>query len=256
VQAARAALVRQLRKQQADVHVLDLPVGDGVNGPDDYIGILGDGAMEQLFDGVAEGARVLDDVAGFIRRFVSLSPEQAFVVALWVLHTHAFDAADSTPYLAITSAEKRSGKTRLLEILELVVARPWLTGRVSAAALVRKIDAEAPTLLLDESDAAFAGDKEYSEALRGILNSGHRRGGKTSLCVGQGSNITFKDFSVFAPKAVAGIGKLPDTIADRSIPIRLERKKPGEGVARFRHRLWGRKLASFAPELRHGQAAN
>ena len=63
------------------------------------------------------------------------------------------------------------------------------------------------------------GEKEYAEALRGVLNTGHRRGGKASCCVGQGANITYKDFSTFCPKAIAGIGKLPDTVADRSIPI-------------------------------------
>ena len=40
------------------------------------------------------------------------------------------------------------------------------------------MDAERPTLLLDESDAAFNGEKEYAEALRGLLNTGHRRSGK------------------------------------------------------------------------------
>jgi len=40
-----------------------------------------------------------------------------------------------------------------------------------------EIDADRPALLLDESDAAFGGEKEYAEALRGVLNTGHRRGG-------------------------------------------------------------------------------
>jgi hypothetical protein len=102
--------------------------------------------------------------------------------------------------------------------------------------LTRKIDAQAPTLLLDETDAAFSGNEEYSEALRGILNAGHRRGGKCSLCVGQGAAISFKDFSVFCSKAIAGMGGLPDTVQDRSIPIRLVRKAPNEKVERFRLR--------------------
>jgi hypothetical protein len=99
----------------------------------------------------------------------------------------------------------------------------------------RKIDAERPTLLLDESDAAFKGDREYAEALRGVLNSGHRRGGKTTVCVGQGAEIGFKDFSTYCPKAIAGIGKLPDTVQSRSIPIRLKRRAPGERIERFRY---------------------
>jgi hypothetical protein len=182
------------------------------------------------------GAEVLGGLVTFIRRFVALSYVQVVMVALWVLHTHAIDAADCTPYLHIKSAEKRSGKTRLLEVLALLAARPWLTGRVSSAVLVRKTANEQPSLLLDESDVAFKGDKEYAEALRGILNAGFRRGGVTSLCVGQGANLSYRDFPVFSPKAIAGIGKLPDTIADRAVPIELRRRRQGEHVERFRQR--------------------
>ncbi len=158
------------------------------------------------------------------------------MIALWIIHTHLINAFDVTPYLNINSAEKQSGKTRLLEVLKVTVANPWLTGRASAAVLVRKVDAERPTLLLDESDAAFNGEKEYAEALRGILNTGYMSDGRASLCVGQGVQITFKDFSTFCPKAIAGIGHLPDTVEDRSIPIRLRRAAPGEVIARFRRR--------------------
>ena len=181
-------------------------------------------------------SEVLNEVAGFIRRFVVVSCPQADVAALWVAHTHTFAASSATAYLAITSAEKRSGKTRLLEVLKLLVARPWLTGRVTPAVLARKVDAERPSLLLDESDAAFKGDKDYAEALRGLLNSGHRLGGKTTVCVGQGAEISYRDFSTFCPKAIAGIGRLPDTVADRSIPIRLERKARTEEAERFHRR--------------------
>jgi Protein of unknown function (DUF3631) len=182
------------------------------------------------------GAVLLDEVTVFINRFLSLSLVQGHMLALWIVHTHCKGAADVTPYLAITSPEKQSGKTRLLEVLDVLVANPWMTGRTTAAALVRKVE-KGVTLLLDESDAAFQGEKEYAEALRGVLNSGHRRGGKASLCVGQGGNIEVKDFPVFGPKALAGIGKVPDTVADRSIPIRLKRKSPTEKVERFRRKL-------------------
>jgi hypothetical protein len=165
-----------------------------------------------------------------------MSPAQSDVAALWIAHTHCFGAAEQTPYLAISSAEKRSGKTRLLEVFELVVARPWFTGRVTAAVLARKVDAERPTLLLDESDAAFKGDKDYAEALRGLLNTGHRITGKSTVCVGQGAEMSYKDFSTYCPKAIAGIGKLPDTVADRAIPVRLERRAPDEKAERFRRR--------------------
>lgn len=177
---------------------------------------------------------LLIDVAAFIRRYVVLSDVQLVALALWVLHTHVIDAAQTTPYISIVSAEKECGKTRLLEVLDLLVAQPWFTGHTTAAALARKTEAERPTLLLDESDAAFKGDREYAEALRGLLNTGYRRGGKTTLCVGQGANIQVRDFSTFGAKAIAGIGELPDTVASRSIRVHLKRRTPGEHVDRFR----------------------
>jgi Protein of unknown function (DUF3631) len=183
------------------------------------------------------GASILDRVSAFLSRFVVLSRPQVVELSLWIAHTHAFEAAIATPYQNIHSAEKESGKTRLLEVLELLVAEPWMTGRVSAAALVREIDSAHPTLLLDEGDAAFGRDKEYAEALREVLNMGHRRGGKATICIGQGTSIKTKRFEVFCPKAIAGIGRLPDTVAGRSVPIRLKRKAHSEIVERFRPRL-------------------
>jgi hypothetical protein len=179
-------------------------------------------------------AEILDNVAAFLRRFVVMSHAQADVVALWIVHTYSLDATDVTGYLSITSAEKRCGKTRLLEMCELLVTEPWLTGRVTAAVLVRKIDGIRPTLLLDESDTALRGDSEYSDTLRGVLNLGYRRSGVVSCCVGKAETLEFHDFSSFCPKAIAGIGSLPDTVADRSFPIRLQRRAPHERVETLR----------------------
>jgi hypothetical protein len=180
------------------------------------------------------GDALLDSIKAYISHYVSLTEAQARVIAVWVLHTYTIDIADATPYLSITSAEKQSGKTRLLEVLETIVDKPWLTGKVTAAVLPRKIEVERPTLLLDESDAAFGGEKEYSETLRGVLNSGYRVTGKTSCCEKQGSAFAFRDFSTFCAKAIAGIGKLPDTVADRALQIRLKRALRAEKIHRFR----------------------
>jgi hypothetical protein len=180
---------------------------------------------------------LIDDVRRFVRRFIFLDEDQTIAVALWIIHTHAFDALGITPYLSITSAEKRSGKTHLLELLNLLVAKPWMSGDVTAATLVRKIDQQRPTLLLDESDATFKGGSEYAETLRGVLNTGFRSSGTFSRCVGaSATSLTVKDFSTFCAKAIAGIGTLPDTVADRSILIRMKRKAPHEQVERWRER--------------------
>jgi len=194
---------------------------------------------------------ILSRLVTMLQRFVAMSPSQADIVSLWIFHTHALESANVTGYLSITSAEKRCGKTRLLEILELLVVQPWFTGRATAAVLVRKIDEVRPTLLLDESDTALRDDSEYADTLRGVLNLGYKRGGKTSCCVGDRGSLSYQDFSVFCPKAIAGIGSLPDTIADRSFPIRLRRRAPNERVERFQPNE-----VSTEAQVLHGVLAN
>jgi hypothetical protein len=178
----------------------------------------------------------LHDVRAFIHRYVRIGNAEATLITLWIATTHILDAFDYVPYLHITSPVPECGKSRLLEVLEALVNNPWLTSRVSAAVLMRKLDAQHPTLLLDESDAQFNGDEEYSEALRGMLNAGFHRSGVASCCVGQGANIAFKDFKVFGAKAVAGIGRLPATVESRSIPIVMKRRLKIEQVQRWRRR--------------------
>src|SRR5438552_764575 len=92
---------------------------------------------------------LLDDVARFNRKYVVMTPAHVIAVALWEAHTHAFDAAAVTPYIHATAATMQCGKTRLLEVAAKIVARPWLTGRMSAAVLPRKLERDRSTLLLD-----------------------------------------------------------------------------------------------------------
>jgi hypothetical protein len=102
-----------------------------------------------------EPADLLLSITAFVRRFVVLAPAQADVIALWVLHTWTIDAAEATPFLAVLSPEMRSGKTRLLEVLELIVRNPWRAVNPSEAVLYRKVSTQQPTLLLDETDNIF-----------------------------------------------------------------------------------------------------
>jgi hypothetical protein len=143
------------------------------------------------------------------------------------------DPFETTPFLNATSPEKQCGKTRLLDALELVVARPWRTIMPSEAVLFRKIDAASPTLLLDECDAIFDTNGS-TEPLRALLNAGNRRGTHVPRCVGPTQELV--DFAVFCAKALSGIGDIPDTVRDRSVVIRLKRKRADERARRFRYR--------------------
>jgi hypothetical protein len=178
-------------------------------------------------------AEALEEVVGMVRKYVVLTSAQAWAVALWIVHTHAFEAATTTPYLSVTSAEMRCGKSRVLDVLAVLAANPWQVVSPTEAVLFRMIERDQPTLLLDEVDAIFgAKAAAATDGLRAILNAGYRKGTSVPRCVGEAMNLV--DFAVFCPKAFAGIGNLPHTVADRCLPIRLQRAKPGERVANFR----------------------
>lgn len=180
----------------------------------------------------------LSELADFLEGFVAFpSAEARDAVALWVLHGHAIEAAATTPRLSIRSAEKQCGKSRLLEVLELVAARPVLAVNISVAAMFRSIGEPPPSILWDEVDALFKGGNDPGrEDLRALLNSGYRRGASVLRMVGEGKKMEVRAFPTFAPVALAGIGNLPDTINDRSIVVELRRRLTGEKVRPFRRR--------------------
>ncbi|MGH9473378.1 MAG: DUF3631 domain-containing protein, partial [Terriglobales bacterium] len=139
------------------------------------------------------------------------------------------------PYLHITSAQKGCGKSRLLKVLASLVAKPLRTASISPAALYRKMDSEHPTLLLDEVDQQMHGSKEAAAIIRGVLNCGFERGTPYHLCEKSGGGrIEVRSFDTFGAKALAGIGRLWETVADRSLPIILQRRLMSEPIARFR----------------------
>jgi hypothetical protein len=179
---------------------------------------------------------ILDEVEAFVCRYIVLDSHQAAAVALWIAHTWVQEAADATPYIALTSAVRQSGKTRALDVLGMLVRSPIYSANMTAPVLFRTVDAGPATLLMDELDAIF-GRREGNEELRGLLNAGYQRGGQVQRCEIIGKKIEVRSYSVFAPKCFAAIGTLPDTIADRSIHIRMRRKTPEEKVDRFRRRL-------------------
>jgi len=175
-----------------------------------------------------DGAELLDMQSATFRQFVALPEHAAAALALWTLHTHCFEGGAITPRLAITSPQKGCGKTTVLDVLGTLVAKPLPAANITPAAMFRVIEAARPTLLVDEADSFL----KRNDELRGIINSGHAINGAVLRTVGD--NHEPRQFSTWAPVAVAAIGTLPETITDRSIPIQMRRARPDEKVQKFR----------------------
>lgn len=175
----------------------------------------------------AAPAHVIDHVRGFITRYVNLPGEHyADILALYALHTHAFDTARTTPYIYLTSKGPGSGKTRVMEVLSEICRASNMQAGITGPTFFALIEARKPTFFMDEVDTIYGGAK--NEELRGVLNSGYKHNGSIARA-DKSSEDGFRDYSTFCPKVLAGIdnGQVPDTVLDRSITIVLEKAAAG-----------------------------
>jgi putative DNA primase/helicase len=180
-----------------------------------------------------DGTALLDRLRQIFRRYIVLPKGADIALALWVLHAWTYDAGDISPFVVLVSPTKGCGKTSVLILLQYLTPRSELASNISAAALFRYIEKEHPTLLIDEADSFVKDD----ERLRGILNSGHT---KTAAYVIRTVEVNGDHqphrFSTWAPKAIATIRALADTLEDRAVVVQLQRKPPGAKVERLRRR--------------------
>ncbi len=191
-----------------------------------------------------EPADVVASTESFIRRFCILPGAAYLPLALWIVATHVSDAFGAFPYIALTSPVKRCGKTRVLEVLELLCAKPLRITSASPASIFRLMK-DCPTLLLDEVEPLRnANPSESTQAILSILNAGHRRGATVTRCESTGKDWKPIHFPVYGPKAFAAIGRLPDTLSDRCICVPMQRRAGPQRVARF---LFARTPAEAEP---------
>jgi phage/plasmid primase-like uncharacterized protein len=203
---------------------------------------------------------ILDDIHTFLGQFVAYPSLHAHVAhTLWIAHTHLMDKWESTPRIAFLSPEPGSGKTRALELTETLVPQPVEAVNVSAAYLFRKVSDRKglPTILFDEIDTVFGPRAREHEDIRGMLNSGHRRGAMAGRCVVRGKSVETEELPAFCAVALAGLGNLPDTILSRSVIVKMRRRAPTEQVEPYRRRLYAPhgnqlrdRLAAWAVEVR------
>jgi len=172
----------------------------------------------------------LDEISDLLGKHLVITPQQACIVTLWIAHTYKFQAFQHTPRLAITAPEKQCGKSTLLNFLGELVSEPHKTDNITAASMFRRIEAnQRVTFLIDEADTFLPDNNE----MRNIINSGFERHGCVTRNIRRNGDWIPVDFPTFCPVAIAGIGRLPATIADRSIPIGLKRRADGETVVRL-----------------------
>jgi hypothetical protein len=184
-----------------------------------------------------DGAELLDEIDAYLRRFMRMSDDEFVAVALYVVVTYMFELVEVVPYLRVSSATKRCGKSRLLDVLEMLVRAPLPSGGMSEASLFRSLAERPRTLLFDEIGKVLGeAQRDKNSDLARVFLNGFSTGRPVQRCVGEGTKQTVVDFDVYGPKVLAGTGQLDDQILDRCLPVELRRKKRDEPVQRFRRR--------------------
>src|SRR5690349_13701951 len=172
--------------------------------------------------------KLITNLKSFIRQYLVCPDYQLTLLALWIMHTYCFQSFRVTPYLNIWSPEKQCGKTTCMQVLSVLSAKPWIPSGVTGSHLMQRISSTRPTLLLDDWHTTLKSSE--TQAVIGFLIGGSLYGNFYTLFNAKGHS----DVTIFCPKAFAGPASLPPALADRSIPLVLQRRKLGESVIPFR----------------------
>lgn len=161
---------------------------------------------------------IIKRIENYVSDYVTLAdPQYSLPIALWIIGTYCYLDFDAYPYLVITSSTKRSGKTRLSEMVGFSCSNPRNFAALTGPMLYRSIEDEKPTIIFDEAELLSS---ERAGTMRSILNVGYRRGQTVPR---MGTTGAIKEFQTYCPKLFVLIGDVFDTLRDRSIIITMKR---------------------------------
>jgi putative DNA primase/helicase len=182
----------------------------------------------------SESHALLDGVVAFYRQYLSCSPQQLDLLALWTFHTHCFQVQPFSPALHLHSRHKQSGKSLCLDLLKLLCQHPWRHTSSAPSVLLQQMqgpgeaDPFVGTLLLD--------DCPINNRLQGVLAASFKWYGGQMVVEKDGrGGFRINSYQAFFPKAFAANRRLPPALADLAIPLALEPKPPGSFCHRFRY---------------------
>ncbi len=152
-------------------------------------------------------------------------------IALWCLHTWLVRDETSSPFdvsprLVFQAGDARADHARALRILAWLTPSPVIVSRALAAHLLPMIEADRPTLLLDD----VGGGMLYRRDMRTLIAAGASRD-STFLSARTKRNPAGRS-SCFAPTAMATMGSLAEDARLRAIVVPMA--PVPAGVARGR----------------------
>lgn len=175
----------------------------------------------------SDGAKLVESMEAWIASYMVLPEGFALVAAMWALMSWTFERFDTIPYLTVTAAVKRAGKTQFSELIARLCLNPKPFAAMTGPTFYRSLGAVGGrmSIFFDEAEGLSS---ESAGVMRSVLNVGFRQGQTIPRCVGK----EVVEFPVFCPKCFVLIGDTFDTLKDRSIILTLQRGKPGRDYVR------------------------
>jgi hypothetical protein len=198
-----------------------------IHGRESEGSLASDGEGEDPWPEEVDGAVLIEAICMALERFIIASRHAIFALALWVLHTHAHDAASKSPILLIWGPMPDCGKSTALDVVSRLVANVLRGTGLTLAYVLRK--AQSRTVCWDEIDKEF---RKKGQNIDGWFTCGYQRGRIFGRCEGDANEPT--DYDPWCPKAIAMIGKPWDEqVLSRCIPIEMRRKLEGEEIEEY-----------------------
>jgi hypothetical protein len=186
------------------------------------------------------------------------------VTVLWAAHAHMRDPQgalvfQASPRLFLLSSEPGSGKTKVLELLGMIVPNCYgIDLEPTSAGLAYTINREKATVLVDESDILFGRGQRRAD-VRAVINGGAYRHG--TVLTGKGAKATRT--AVFGPMAIAGLdsmetatGTALEALLSRGVKVRMVRASGDDAPVRMSRGAEGEAaqaqkwLAAWAAQVR------
>ena len=158
-------------------------------------------------------------------------------LTLWVMGTYVYSFFNAYPMIYLYGL-KNTGKTKVMTISSLLSFNGEMFVGITPATLFRIIEANKPSLFLDEVEKLLDAKREGSLDIEAMLNSGYKKGATVPRCEKEKEKQIVKRYDVYCPKMFAHVeGKVSKTLISRCIRIIMERAKPNDN----RSEIWPEK---------------
>jgi hypothetical protein len=178
--------------------------------------------------------------------FIVASESQRLMMSLWAASTRIYKTKQAFARLGFSAAGKGCGKTTAMQVVGAFCNEPVVVGYSTSAALKGWFDEHPESVVgLDERDQMFGATGRSTGGraeIVTVLNAGYEVTGKV-MCQRSGKTVLM---NVYNAMMHGGIGRAPETLADRSVDITLNKAQPAETYVES---LYGAELARTGQEV-------